>query len=288
MSHANLALILASAVVHVVAHVALKRAQDRAAFVWWMLVWGAVLYAPVLFLVRMAVPPLAWAIMAASAVFEAFYFLAIARAYRLGDLSLVYPLARGSAPLFLLLWTSLFLSDHITRGGAGGIALIAAGLYIINLPRLGAWLEPLRSLSQPAPRAALLAGLCISLYTFVDRAGVQQLDPLLYTYLITWLTLLLLTPLTLRRVGWLALRLELKSSRLTSVLAGFTTLAAYAMVLYAIRAGTPASYAGAVREVSVVLSGIIGVVFLREQGSGVRVLGAVCVVAGIGLIALLA
>jgi drug/metabolite transporter (DMT)-like permease len=288
MSPANLALILVSAVVHVVAHVALKRARDRTSFIWWMLVWGLLLFAPVLLLTRPIIPPLVWAILAASAIFEVLYFVSLARAYRLGDLSLVYPLARGTAPLFLLLWTTLFLADHITLAGAGGIALIAAGLYVINLPRLGAWLAPLRSLARPAPRAALFAGVCISLYTFVDRAGVQHLDPLVYTYLVILLTLLLFTPLALRQVGWHGLRHELASSRLGSVLAGFTTQAAYAIVLYTIRAGTPASYAGAVREVSVVLSAVIGVVFLHEAGSRVRVLGAVCVVAGVGLIALLA
>ena len=288
MTLPNLALILASALVHVVAHVAWKRAQDRTAFAWWMLVWGCAWFAPVLIIARPAVPPLAWGIMAASAVLEAVYFFSIAKAYRLGDLSLVYPLARGSSPLFLLLWTSLFLKDRLSPGGVAGIALIAAGLYVINLPRLGAWLGPLRSLAQPAPRAALIAGLFISLYTFADRFGVQLLDPLAYTYLVLWLTLLILTPLTLRRVGWQGLRAELRSSRLGSVLAGLTTMVAYAMVLFAIRAGTPASYASAVREVSVVLGSLIGVVLLHEQASRVRVLGAVCVVAGISLIALLA
>ncbi len=286
MTLLNLTLILTSAVVHVVAHVALKRASDRTAFVWWMLVWGGVLFSPVLLLTPLAVPPVAWGIMAASAVFEALYFVTIARAYRLGDLSLVYPLARGTAPLLLLLWTALFLADRITAGGVGGIAVIAVGLYIINLPRLGAWLDPLRSLSQPAPRAALLAGLCISLYTFVDRAGIQMMEPLLYTYLALWLTFLILTPLTLRQVGWGGLINELRRSRLGSVLAGFTTMAAYAMVLYAIRGGTPASYAGAVREISVVFGAAAGVLLLHEKGSSMRVAGSLCVAVGVALIAL--
>jgi drug/metabolite transporter (DMT)-like permease len=253
-----------------------------------MLAWGTLLFSPVLLFIHPVLTAQLWVIMAVSAVFEALYFSAIARAYRLGDLSVVYPLARGTAPLFLLFWTTLFLSDHITPGGAAGIALIAAGLYIINLPRLGAWLQPLRSLAQPAPQTALLAGLCISLYTLVDRGGVQYLDPLGYTYLVIMLTAVMLTPLTLSRVGWGGLRRELASSGWGSVLAGCTTLGAYAIVLYTIRSGTPASYAGAVREISVVFGAIIGVVFLREKGSRVRVLGAACVVAGVAAIALLA
>src|SRR5262249_3451287 len=151
------------------------------------LAWGVLLYSPVLLLARAAVPQSVWLIIAVSAALEVAYFLFIARAYRLGDLSMVYPLARGTAPLFLLLLTALSLfgvSDHLSALGAAGVVLIATGLYILNLPRLGAWLAPLGSLARPAPQAAVLAGLCISLYTLADRAGVQQLDPLLYTYLV--------------------------------------------------------------------------------------------------------
>jgi drug/metabolite transporter (DMT)-like permease len=291
VSPANLALILASAVVHVVAHVALKRARDRTAFAWWMLLWGSLLFSPVVLWRPQAVSLLAIGIMAVSAVVEVLYLFAITRAYQLGDLSVVYPLARGTAPLFLLLWTTLWplsVADRIRPGGVGGIALIALGLYIINLPRLGAWTQPLRALVHGAPRWALLAGLCISLYTLIDRTGIQLLDPLFYTDLVLWLTWLVFTPLAVRLVGWDGLREEIRSSGLSSVLAGFTTLAAYAMVLYAIRAGTPASYAGAVREVSVVFAGIVGIVFLKERGSAVRPLGALCVFLGISLIALLA
>ena len=89
-------LILGSAVIHVVAHVALKRTHNRAAFVWWMLLWGGLLFSPVLIFGWHPIPPTAWGVMLASAVFEGLYFAAIAQAYRTGDLSIVYPLARGT------------------------------------------------------------------------------------------------------------------------------------------------------------------------------------------------
>jgi drug/metabolite transporter (DMT)-like permease len=291
VSPANLALILASAVVHVVSHVALKRARNRTAFGWWLLLWGSLLFSPVVFLRPQAVSLLALGIMVISALVEVLYLFAITRAYRLGDLSLVYPLARGTSPLFLLLWTTLWplgVADRVTPGGVGGIAVIALGLYIINLPRLGGWSQPLRALARGAPRWALLAGLSISLYTLIDRTGIQLLDPLVYTDLVLWLTFLMYTPLALRLAGWQGLRDEIRSSGLSSVTAGSTSLVAYAMVLYAIRAGTPASYAGSVREVSVVFAGIVGIVFLKERGSAVRTVGALCVFVGISLIALLA
>jgi drug/metabolite transporter (DMT)-like permease len=287
MTLANLALILGSAVLHVVAHVALKRARDRGSFVWWMLLWGGVLYLPVLIVQRQPIPMSAWAIMAASAVFEALYFATIAEAYRHGDLSLVYPLARGTAPMFLVLWSTLFLAERLSWGGVGGVGMIALGLYVINLPDLRSWRGPLRALAQPAPRLALAAGLCISLYTAIDRAGIRRVEPLLYTYLALWITLLLLTPYTLRTAGWTGLQAELRSSRLASVVAGFTTMAAYAVVLYAMQAGVPAGYAGAVREISVVFGAAVGVWLLKERGNAMRVLGAAAVAAGVAVIALL-
>jgi len=286
MTPFNLAIILGSAVIHVVAHVAIRRAQDRAAFVWWMLLWGGVLFVPVLFLIPLHIPSAAWGLMAVSAVFEALYFGLIAQAYRHGELSLVYPLARGTAPLFLLVWSAVLLAERPTPGGVAGVVLIAGGLYFVNLPRLSAWKEPLLALSRLAPRLALLAGLSISMYTVIDRAGVRLVEPLLYTYLALWLTTLLLTPYTLRLVGWNGLKTELRSSRWSSVAAGFTTMAAYAVVLYAMRNGVPASYAGAVREISVVFGAIAGVWLLKESGSAMRVLGSAGVAAGVAVIAL--
>ncbi len=292
MTLSNLLLILGSACIHVVAHVALKRSPNRAAFVWWMMLWGSVLFAPVALTAWPALPPWLWGIILLSAGFEALYFASIAKAYQTGDLSIVYPLARGTAPVLLLVWAVAFLREAPTLAGVLGIALIAAGLYLINLPRAGAWLEPLRALRQTGPRWALTAGLCISLYTVLDRTALRALGatapawPLLYTYVITVLTWLLLTPWTLRTVGVAGLRAELRVARLRAVIAGFTNLAAYALVLYAIRAGTPASYAGAVREVSVVLGAVVGVLVLKEQGTRMRIVGALCVAGGVAVIAL--
>src|SRR5512134_613252 len=125
-------LVLGSAGFHVVTHVALKQSRDRSAFVWWMLIWAGVLFLPIPILGWAAFPPIGWALMAFSAVFEAGYFGSIALAYRGADLSLVYPLARGTAPVFLLLWSLLFLHESLTPGGVLGILTITAGLYLVN------------------------------------------------------------------------------------------------------------------------------------------------------------
>ncbi len=282
-----LLLILLSACLHVVQHVALKRARDRVSFIWWMWLWAGVLFLPIPFLFWQPASTAAWIVLAVSAIFEALYYAAIAKAYKTGDLSVVYPLARGTAPLFILLWSSLFLRERPTVGGIFGIGLIVFGLSLLNLPRLGAWREVARAVAQPATGWALLAGLCISLYTTMDKAGVQMVAPMLYTYLAMTMTLAWLTPGTLRAVGWRGLLAEWRVSRSRSLIAGLSAMVAYALVLYVMQAGVPASYVGATREISVVLGAMVGIVFLKEQGSAARLLGSSLIAVGVGAIAML-
>jgi len=270
----NTSLVLLSAGLHVVTHVALKASRDRASFVWWMLLWAGVLFLPIPLLGWTAIPSAGWGWMAFSAVFEAGYFAFIALAYRGADLSVVYPLARGTAPVLLLAWSLLFLDEPLTSGGVLGILLITGGLYVVNLPQPGAWREPLRALRRSGPRWALAAGACTSAYTAIDKVGIGYVPPLLYTYLALWLSLALLTPWTLRFVGRAGLAQEIRSSRGRSVLAGFTTLGAYGLVLLAMAGSMPAAYAGTLREVSVVLGAAYGVLVLKEQGGAMRILGA--------------
>jgi len=286
MGAVSLLLLLGSAGLHVIQHVLIKRARNRTAFVWWLWLWAAVLFSPGLFLCWQPIPPLVWGILAVSAAFEALYYLAIARAYQTGDLSVVYPLARGTAPVLVFLWTALLLQERPSLGGLAGIGLIAAGLAVINLPHLGAWRHVVRSLGQAAPRWALAAGLCISLYTTLDKVAVGLTGALLYTYLAMTLTLLWLTPATLREVGWGGLVREWRSARLGSALAGISAMAAYGTVLFVMGRGEPASYVGAVREISVVFGVVVGVVFLKESGTLMRVLGSALITGGVGAIAL--
>jgi uncharacterized membrane protein len=207
-------------------------------------------------------------------------------AYQTGDLSLAYPLSRGSATLFLGLWGLLLLHEHATGLGLAGIGLIAAGLYTVNLPGLGDWSAPLQALKSTGPRWALFGGLCISAYTAVDKVGVGYVSPLLYIYLVFVVCWALATPAVFKLGGWGALREEWASGKWAIAFAGVVTLAAYSVVLWVMRSGTQAIYAGAVREISVVLAALVGAIGLREGKALPRLLGALMVTAGVGLIAL--
>src|SRR5262249_47036167 len=117
MSPVNILLILASAVLHVTAQTALKRAHNKTAFIWWMWLWAIVLFFPVLILNEQSIPAVVWVFMSAGAIFDALYYGSIAKAYQTGDLSIVYPWSRGTAPVFILLWSTLFLKEHPSAGG---------------------------------------------------------------------------------------------------------------------------------------------------------------------------
>ena len=280
-----LTLILVAALVHVVPHAAIKGSRNRDAFVWWMLVVNALVYS-FLFLVReLPSSRNVWLLIVASAAVEALYLFAISRAYASGALSVAYPLARGSAPLFLLAFSLLLLHEQLTVAGACGVVAIAAGVYLINLPAFAQWREPLRALALPWARWALSAGFMTAVYTSVDKLAIRFVDPLLYIYLVLVATLLFYTPLALRTTGWPAMRETLIATPVRIAIAGTAMPLAYGLVLLAMQMGVPASYAGSVREVSVIVAAIVGVIAFGEKVTLPRIAGACAIAAGIVAVA---
>ena len=185
----SIVLLLFAAVLHALSNALIKLARDKLAFTWWMLTAWAVIGFPLIFFVGQP-PPIGWLIIFVSGLIEAVYFITLTRAYALGDLSQVYPIARGSAPLFVLLWAMLFLGERPTPIGVGGIVIVVIGLYLVNLPALSEWKRPLLGFKSAAARWALLTGLLISIYSAIDKVGVRYVDPLPYLYLflvVTWI-----------------------------------------------------------------------------------------------------
>jgi drug/metabolite transporter (DMT)-like permease len=272
MSPLALSLIVVAAFVHVIPHATIKRADDRDRFVWWMLLGNAVLYSPLL-LIQVPRTRVAWGIIIASGVIETVYLLAISRAYALGSLSVVYPIARGSAPLFLLVASIAILAERPTAYGITGIVLISIGIY----GTFGGGLP-----SGAALGWSLLAGLMTATYTTVDKIGITFVQPLVYIYLVLVVTAVFYTPIVLvrRRPG------AGRPQWIRVAIAAATMPLAYALVLSAMRLGMPASYAGSLREMSVIVAAAIGVAFFGETITPARIAGACGIAAGIVLIAL--
>jgi drug/metabolite transporter (DMT)-like permease len=220
---------------------------------------------------------------------EAVYFITLTRAYALGDLSQVYPLARGSAPLFVLLWALLFLGERPTPVGVAGILIVVLGLYLVNLPAPSDWKRPLLGFRSPAARWALLTGLLISIYSAIDKVGMRYVDPLPYLYLFLIVTWIVLAAQWFSPDRRSALRAEsqpdLKRSLLRATAVALLGSGAYALVLAALRL-SPVSYVSPVRELSVVIGAWIGVRFMSEAGGRARIAAAALVALGVILIAL--
>lgn len=288
MTLSSLMLLLTAAVWHALSNALIKQSRDKLAFTWWMLTASVVIGAPLIFFVGHP-PPIGWLIVSASGLIEALYFITLTRAYGLGDLSQVYPLARGSAPLFVLLWALLFLGEHPSPLGVGGIFLVVCGLYVVNLPSLSEWMRPLLGFRSSAARWALLTGLLISVYSSVDKVGVRYFDPLAYLYLflvVTWLALAGQWLISDRRAALRAeLQPEIRKCLLRAAAVALLGAGAYGLVLAALRL-SPVSYVSPVRELSVVIGAWIGVRFMGEPGGRLRVSAALLVAGGIIVIAL--
>ena len=156
-----------------------------------------------------------------------FYYWTLSQAYRYGDLSLVYPLARGSAPVLVPLLAAMFLGEHLTALAAGGIALVAVGILTIHLPVgvwSGGWSGPhgiAATLGQLGTRYALLTGLVIATYSSLDKRGVALVPPLLYAYLLFVGLTAALVPLV--RPQWDAVVREWASHRNSIIVVGLLT-----------------------------------------------------------------
>jgi drug/metabolite transporter (DMT)-like permease len=283
VSISALGLLFLAAILHASYHLFYKRSLDKQVFAWCLLLVTIVAYFPLFVTRPLDLPPLGWACVLASGLAEAAYFLSMGKAYQTGDLSVAYPLARGSAPLFITLWATLLLKEQLTTLGLMGIILIAGGLYLINARSWGDLREPLRHLGNPSSRWALLTGLCISIYSTIDKVGTRYVPPFVYIYLVLLVTFFAFTPGVLLSGKRASIAAEWRVNKVGILVAGIADLVTYYLVLLAMRLSY-VSYVGSVREMSVVLGAFLGSTLLREGYGRVRILASVLVFLGILLI----
>lgn len=236
-------------------------------------VWGFV------FLPWLPLPdPAAWKFIASSMVVHFGYYIALAHAYRTGELSFAYPLMRGTAPLIVALLGVAFLRELPSPHVAAGIVLICAGIVSIAFVRR-------RQHSRSAAGWAFTNAAIIASYTLIDGSGARVSgNALAY---VTWLIALEGLPF----LAWIAWRrgavaaAYLHRSWRRNMLGGACSLGAYAIVLWAMTRA-PVAAVAALRETSVLFAALIGAVWLREGFGAMRLAGAASVVAGIAALKL--
>ena len=283
MSGVALGIVLASAFFHAGWNYLLKKSERKIVFIWWALLVSVIIFAPPFFYYypRIAVSAAGWYCIVATGLIHGIYFWCMGGAYQRGDLSLVYPLARGSGPLFVPILAVLLLGEDVSPLGILGIALIVVGIYCIHLRSItgAAVLEPLRALRGGASLWALFTGLAIASYSLVDKVGVGLVYPPVYIYLLLLITWLAITPWVLiRERRWLASEWRGRPGSIVAVgfLSGFT----YLLILFALQI-SKVSYVAAVREVSIVVSAYLGIFWLGEQQGKQKMFAAVLITAGV-------
>ena len=277
-----LLLLFASASLHALWNLLLKHSREKYITMGWMVLLGGVL-SGILLLFTGLPPRSMWGYIAASVALETIYFILLSSAYTDHDFSLIYPVARGTAPAFLMIWSTVFLKEDLTRGGILGILLIVGGMIVIGTTSLGQTQG--RRVRPTGIFTALTVALIISLYTFVDGSAVQDGSPLPYALTMFALVPVLTTAYNLRRYGGKRFLSAWKGPRLPLVIASVLGVTAYLLALFAYTIA-PVGYSGAIREMSVVIGAFLGWQYLGEEMGGRRVLGSVIIFAGILTIAL--
>lgn len=285
MPFQTILLLALAAAIHAVWNLLSKQSLDKQVFLWLSLVGSLIMYVVPFAYLFTPVSPHGWALIVLSGLLEAIYFLLLGSAYQRGDLSLVYPLARGSAPLFVTLFALAFLGERISPMGAAGILLIVAGIYTLHLKSLSlrGLLAPLAALRERTSQLALLVGLTIASYSVVDKEGVRYLNPLIYEYLVFLVAAAALAPY-MAFVRAAAIRREWHANKASILASAAMFIVGYLLVLLALKT-SQVSYVSPVREMSVVFGALLGAFVLREPFGRSKIMGALLMFAGILAIA---
>jgi drug/metabolite transporter (DMT)-like permease len=260
-----LLLAVAAAFLHALWNLLVARADDTRATTAVALGVGVIAFAPVaLFAGRVTVAAVPW--LAASATLELVYFLLLTQAYRTAELSLVYPIARGTAPLVVLAGSAA--AGHRPSGWeTAGVAAVTAGILLVR----GIGYGTVRGFAL-----ALTIGFVIAGYTLVDNQGIEHASPIPYLELV-------LAPVALVAALGLGPGRLRAAATPGALAAGLSAFGGYALVLAALQLAAAAPVA-AVRETSVVIAVALARLFLRERVSLGRTVGSALVVAGVALL----
>lgn len=275
MSINLVALVLLAAVLHATWNALVKTSGDRLIVIMCIMMVAGLLTLP--FLPFVGLPAQAsWPWLALSIVIHTVYYYSLVTAYGHGDLSHVYPLARGSAPLLVLTGGILFANEYPTTNQWLGVMIVSTGIISLAFERGWSY----HRINKHAFVYALMTGFSIAAYTLTDGIGVRLSgNPLAYIF---WLFALEFFPLYIytlyRRPG--QIMPFIKTNWRLCLAGGVASAAAYGIVIYALGQGFMAGVS-ALRETSVVIATLIGIFIFREDNAGRRIMAAVVVTMGV-------
>jgi drug/metabolite transporter (DMT)-like permease len=275
-------LVLSAAVVHAAWNYLAKRAAGGPAFIWLFATLSAAVYAPVSFLIiyfkRPEIGLLGLFFMSVSALLHLVYYLALQHGYSKGDLSLVYPLARGTGPMFSSLAAVFLFGERPGMLAVAGICLIVYGVFTLTGgTRLFKRKNPETAW---ALRYGLIAGVIIASYTVWDKHAVSGL--LIPPVLLDWSTsigrTIFLSPYAVRK--WEAVKYQWRVNKRYAFGVAILNPLSYILVLTAMIT-TPVSYVAPAREISILIGTFMGAKMLAEGDSKRRIASACIMILGV-------
>ncbi len=292
MPASSLALVVLAGLIHALWNIVAKKAGGDVRFAALTGTLMALIWAPLGIWLGWDVVPtwgrVEWALVVASGIVHVLYYIALLRGYRKADLTIVYPLARGSGPLLSSLVAIVVLGERITAFGVAGIVAVVTGVFFLaGGPGL------FRAAHDPARQAGvrkgmlygLLTGVFIAGYTVIDGYAVKfvAMSPILLDYYGNFVRLLLLMPAVLRDRATAARhwREQWKHALLIAAISPI----GYVLVLYSVQTA-PLSHVAPAREVSMLFAALIGGHLLGERDRLARVGGAALIAAGVMALAL--
>jgi drug/metabolite transporter (DMT)-like permease len=287
MSLSALALVVVAAFIHAYWNFLIKRAAGGPAFVWLLSLSSAAVYAPVVLVLVIFDPPqyglLEWSLIVSSGIIHLGYALFLNHGYRVADLSVVYPVARGTGPLLATVAAILLLGERPAASGFAGVALIIAGIVCI------AWPGATPAARGPGALRGVFYGVCtglfIAAYTINDAYAVKMLavSPILIDYFGNLVRLAFLAAPVLANPR--ALRDESRRNWKLALGVGTLMPVSYIMCLFAMQLA-PVSYVAPARELPMLVGAYFGARLLQEGQLRQRLIGAALMIGGIVALAL--
>lgn len=283
-----LLLVGGSAFLHASWNYLAKRAGDQISFMFLMMVASPLIWlAPLIWMLAAGTRFGPWYLPLLGGFFQASYCFLLGRGYECGDLSHVYPLARGLAPALIAALAWPLLHEGVSPVGGAGIGLVVIGSLALNTEGARDLVNgnSLRALLVPASRLAILASITIACYHLADKAGAMRAATpfaylcLMHVYLVGFLALF-----TFRVRRPEQVRDEWRRNWKTVLVVMVFCFGAYFMVVTAMTL-TELAYVASLRNVSILLGVLLGATALRERNVPWRVAGALLMLAGIVAIA---
>jgi drug/metabolite transporter (DMT)-like permease len=268
-------LIILAAALHALWNFAAKKASGNLSVIWIGLAMATIAIIPFLFLLSpdQIFVLEAWPFVLATGIIHAFYFFALAKAYEYGDISIVYPLARGSGIAGTAIIAYILLQEKISFIGASGILFICLGTVSLGLNNTH---------QKRGIFFSLLVAAMIIAYSIVDKLGVGIIHPLGYIFGLVFLTTIFLAPYMLINKQRELLS-AIKNMKKYSLIIGLGSIGTYLIILFVFQI-TQVSYVVAAREISVAFGALLGIIFLKEQNSAQKMFCIICIVIGMFLI----